>query len=428
MTDLLTRQSARDSGPKPVALSALVGAGACLLGGVLTCAAVAVIGWLAATAGGATTAVRAGAVTWLVAHHATATVGPAKIGLAPLGLTVAIGWCLYRAGRFTARVSEADRTGELVAASVALTVWYAAGAALVALLASDGAVKVSAPSALLGAGMLALVAGTAGVLVESGAAEDIADATPDWLRESLPAALAAVGAVLTAATLLFAVSLLVHFSRSTAMLEALDPGLVGGVVLFVICVALLPNAVMFAVAFLAGPGFRIGTGTTVAPTGVELGNLPALPLLAAVPSDGATPGYLLLLTAVVPVLAGVVAGLVIVRRVAAGPLAGTVEWEGLAVRAGLAAVGAASTLLVLMVLAGGAAGPGRMSDVGIPSALPAAAVLTIGIALGAVPATLLATRRTNASAADRPARADSAAAHVPEERPGGDPPASAPRQ
>lgn len=399
MTDLLSRPGARDSGPhqapgpKPLVLSAVVAAGACLLAGVLACAAVAVVGWLAATAGGAATAVRAGAVTWLVAHKAVATVDQSTVGLAPLGLTVLIGICLYKAGRFTARVSEADRTGELVAASLALAISYAAGTALVAVLASDGAVSVSPISALLGSGTLALLAGAAGVLVESGAAEDLADASPDWLRESVPAALAAAGTVLAAGTLLFTVSLLAHFSRSTAMLEALDPGPVGALVLFAICLVLLPNAILYAVAFLAGPGFQLGTGTAVAPTGVELGNLPALPLLAAVPADGATPGYLLVLTAVVPVLAGVVAGLVVTRRVASGPRPETVEWDGLAVRAGLAAVMAALVLLVLMLLAGGPAGPGRMADVGVPSALPAAAVLAVGTALGAVPAALLNTRR-----------------------------------
>jgi Family of unknown function (DUF6350) len=395
MSELVSRPGARDSGPhqapgpKTAALTAVVAAGACVLTGVLACAAVAVVGWLAATAGGAPAAVRAGAVAWLVAHKATAGVGGGTIGLAPLGLTLVVVLCLYRAGRFTARVSEADRTGELVTASVVLSAAYGAGAALVALIASDGAVSVSPVSALLGAGTLALLAGGAGVLVESGAAEDIADATPDWLRESVPAALAAALTVLAVAALLLAVSLLGHFSRSTSLLGALDPGPVGALVLFAICLVLLPNAILYAVAFLAGPGFQLGTGTTVAPTGVELGNLPALPLLAAVPADGATPGYLLVLTAVVPVVAGMVAGLVVIRRVAAGPAAETVSWEGLALRAGLAAVLAAGLLLTLMVMAGGPAGPGRMADVGVPSALPAAAVLAVGTALGAAPAALL---------------------------------------
>ncbi len=389
MTDLLSRQRgapgpSEASAPKPVTLSALVGAGAALLSGLLACAAVAVTGWLAATSGGASGAVRAGAITWLVAHKASVQFGAGHISLPPLGLTLCVVFCLYRAGRFAARVSEADLTGDLVKASVVLAGGYGAGAALTALLASGDDARVPALAAFVAAGSLALLAGTAGVLVESGAAEDIADALPDWLRDALPAGIAAAAATLAAGAVLVAVSLLVHFSRSTALLDALAPGVIGAVVLFAICAVLLPNAVVMAVAFLAGPGFEVGTGTTVAPTGVELGNLPALPLLAGLPSDGATPSYLLALTALVPLLAGVVGGLVLARRAGRARRRGaTVEWQGLVGRAGMTGLVAGVVLLVLMVFAGGAAGPGRMADVGVPGAPMAAGTLAVAITLGA---------------------------------------------
>jgi hypothetical protein len=93
------------------------------------------------------------------------------------------------------------------------------------------------------------------------------------------------------------------------------------------------------------------------------------------------------------VLAGVLAGLVVARRVASAPQADALGWDGIAVRAGLGAVLAAALLLVLMVLAGGPAGPGRMADVGVPAALPAAGVLAVGMVLGAVPAAVLSGRR-----------------------------------
>ncbi len=122
MTDMLSRPGSRDGGSppapdqpaaptKPVLLAAVIGAGACLLTGLLACAAVAVVGWLAASFGGASGAVKAGAAVWLVAHKAGATFGGGSITIAPLGLTLFLGWCLYRAGRFTARVSGADKTG-----------------------------------------------------------------------------------------------------------------------------------------------------------------------------------------------------------------------------------------------------------------------------------------------------------------------------
>ncbi|GAA1557910.1 hypothetical protein GCM10009789_09170 [Kribbella sancticallisti] len=414
MTDMLSRPGARDGGShqapgpaqpdataptKPVIVSAVIGAGACLLTGLLACAAVAVVGWLAASFGGASGAVRAGATVWLVAHKTGVTFKEAPISLAPLGLTLFLGWCLYRGGRFAARVSGADQTKDLATASGVLAVTYGIGALIIALLTSDGSVRVSPLSAFLGAATLAIVAGTAGILVESGAGADIADATPQGLRDAVPAAAAAVLGVVAVASLLYAVLLAVHFSRVTSMLELLDAGVVGSVVLFAICLMLLPNVILYVVSFLAGPGFQLGVGTTIAPTGVDVGNLPALPLLAAVPADGATPTYLLVLTAVVPLAAGALAGLVVARRGLAAEDAEALGWDAFALRGCIAALLAALTLMVLMVLSGGAAGPGRMAEVGIPGALPAAGVLGAGMAIGAaVSAGLLAARRPQAEA------------------------------
>jgi hypothetical protein len=405
MTDMLSRPGSRDGGSppapepaaaptKPVLLAAVIGAGACLLTGLLACAAVAVIGWLAASFGGTSGAVKAGATVWLVAHKAGATFGGGSVTIAPLGLTLFLAWCLYRGGRFTARVSGADETKDLALASVVLAVTYGLGALIIALLTSDGSVKISPLSAFLGAAMLAIVAGTAGVLVESGAAADIADATPTGLRDAVPAAAAAVLTVIAVASLLYAVILAIHFSRVTSMLELLDAGVVGSVVLFAICLMLLPNVLLYVVSFLAGPGFQLGVGTTIAPTGVDVGNLPALPLLAAVPADGATSTYLLVLTAVVPLAAGVVAGLVVARRGLRTVESEALGWDAFALRGAISALLAGIALLVLMVLAGGSAGPGRMSEVGIPGAVPAAGVLAAGMAIGAaITAGLVAARR-----------------------------------
>jgi hypothetical protein len=408
MTDMLSRPGARDgetptseidARTKPLLVSAVISAGACLLTGLLTCAAVAVIGWLGAAFGGASGAVRAGASAWLVAHKAAVTIGNSAIGtgrisVAPLGLTLFFAWCLYRGGKSAARSSGADRTRDLIALSGAFAVVYGLGGLVVALLTADGSLKVSALSAFLGAFSLALVAGLAGVLVESGAGADLADATPAGLRDAVPAALAAVLTIVGLASLLYAVLLAIHFSRITGMLELLDAGVIGSVVLFAICVMLVPNMILYVVAFLAGPGFQLGTGTTIAPTGVDVGNLPAFPLLAAVPADGSTPTYLLALTAVVPLLAGAVAGLVVVRRGLAQRDADALGWDAFALRGGIAAVLAGLILFALLAMSGGSAGPGRMSVVGVPGAVPAAGVLAAGMAIGAaVTAAVVAARR-----------------------------------
>ncbi|MEV4263116.1 DUF6350 family protein [Kribbella sp. NPDC049584] len=418
MTDMLSRPGARDgessatptseiaAQTKPLVVSAVISAGACLLTGLLTCAAVAVIGWLGATFGGASGAVRAGASAWLVAHKAAVTIGAGttsagRISVAPLGLTLFFAWCLYRGGKSAARSSAADRTKDLLSLAGAFALVYGLGALVVALLTSDGALEVSPLSAFLGAFSLAFVAGAAGILVESGAAEDIADATPAGLRDVVPAAFAAVLTVIAIAALLYAVLLAVHFSRITGMLELLDAGVIGSVVLFAICLMLVPNMVLYVVAFLAGPGFQLGTGTTIAPTGVDVGNLPAFPLLAAVPADGATPSYLLVLTALVPLAAGAVAGLVVVRRGLVERDADVLGWDAFALRGAMAALLAGIIIFALLAMSGGSAGPGRMSSVGVPGALPAAGVLAAGMAIGAaITAAVAASRRPVAEEAD----------------------------
>jgi hypothetical protein len=217
----------------------------------------------------------------------------------------------------------------------------------------------------------------------------------------VPAAAAAVLSIVAVASILYAVLLAVHFSRVTSMLELLDAGAVGSVVLFAICLMLLPNVILYAVAFIAGPGFQLGVGTTIAPTGVDVGNLPALPLLAAVPADGATPTYLLVLTALVPLGAGVLAGFVVARRGLAAEDSDALGWDAFALRGGIAALLAGIVLMVLMVLSGGAAGPGRMAAVGVPGAVPAAGVLVAAMAIGAsITAAVIAARRPAESGTD----------------------------
>jgi hypothetical protein len=132
-----------------------------------------------------------------------------------------------------------------------------------------------------------------------------------------------------------------------------------------------------------------------------VGNLPALPLLAAVPADGATPTYLLALTALVPLVAGAVAGLVVVRRGLRERDAYALGWDAFALRGAIAAVLAGLIVFALLALSGGSAGPGRMSAIGVPGALPAAGVLAAGMAIGAaVTAAVVSARRPADTGAD----------------------------
>ena len=68
-------------------------------------------------------------------------------------------------------------------------------------------------------------------------------------------------------------------------------------------------------------GFAVGVGTGISPFSAVLGPVPALPLLAALPQDG-TPPPAVRAVLLLPVLAGVAAGVVLVRSLPAEPSAG----------------------------------------------------------------------------------------------------------
>ena len=68
--------------------------------------------------------------------------------------------------------------------------------------------------------------------------------------------------------------------------DGLDAGIVGNIALLVGQLAYAPNAVVWAASYAIGPGFTLGNGSIVSPAATELGALPAIPLLTAVPDVG----------------------------------------------------------------------------------------------------------------------------------------------
>jgi hypothetical protein len=157
----------------------------------------------------------------------------------------------------------------------------------------------------------------------------------------------------------------------------LNPGVVGAVLLLLAQLAYLPNAVLWAIAYMLGPGFAVGAGTVAAPTGSVLGQLPAFPLFAALPTGthGSGPGWLAAAMLAFPYLAGVVGGLVAAR------LAPTAVLEAAPVRGFCCGVLTGIVLGLGSAFAGGPLGDGRMAAVG-PSAwqVTLVAALEVGIA------------------------------------------------
>jgi hypothetical protein len=297
---------------------------------------------------------RIGAAVWLAAHRVGLSVEGTNIQLIPGGLSVLIALLIYRAARWAAHVSGVvgGRASAGVLAPVVLT--YAAGGGIVAGLSATERVAATPQSALLWTLLLAACAAGLGIIREVDLARPLLGRFAPWQRTAVRAAGAAVAALIATGAALVAVSGVVHADQIGAMAARLDPDLPGVFVLGVITAAIVPNAVVWAAAYALGPGFAVGADTSVTPGGVELGLVPALPPLAALPTDD--PSALGWLVLAAPVVAGVLAGVVIRRRTA------TLQDAALCVvlTIGLAAV----TMAVLAALSGGPGGAGRLSVIG----------------------------------------------------------------
>ena len=82
----------------------------------------------------------------------------------------------------------------------------------------------------------------------------------------------------------------------------LQPGVFGSILLFALNAFYLPNAALAILGYFTGTGFAIGAGTLVSPFTHRLGELPALPLLAVLPT---TSSHWALLAVVLVIALGV---------------------------------------------------------------------------------------------------------------------------
>ena len=363
--DAETGKPPTDPGPRPAAIGALLAVGWTAPTGALLCAGIAVTGWLLGGQADATTApaaVRLGTNAWLLTHHASIEFADGTFGLAPLGLCALLTVICFLAGGWIARTCDLRRTFDVGVAICCFALCYGGFAALVALLSRSAAFWVSPWQAAWNAGLLAGLGVAAGVLTERGDLAHWVGTSPPRLRSAVRAAGYGLAVLLGAATLLLMVALGMNADRITEFGKALHPGFSGWLVLALLCLVYLPNAVVYVVSYLLGPGFALGVGTVVSPTAVVLGPLPTFPLLAAVPQNGAAASWLLLVL-LVPLGAGVFAGTVLLRR---HP---DLSPRAAALYGGCTGGLIALTVAGLVTLASGSAGPGRMADFGGTTAL-----------------------------------------------------------
>ncbi|WP_157035147.1 DUF6350 family protein [Actinocatenispora sera] len=306
-----TRTDAAPLGRASLLVAAAATAGWAALVSFVPLLVLVLLGWLlAGGAGAATSALRVAGAAWLLGNGVPIHTPIGPYGLVPLALTAFVAWRLVRAGGNTAR-ALGDRRAALLGA-VGVAVGYGLLAALLALLVSGPDVSVSAPRAFVTAGGLALVCAVSGAAHRSGMLRHIAGQLSPAVRAGLRSGGFAAVTLLGLGAFTAGGSLAWHADRAADTFRAYQAGPVGDIGLALLCLLYAPTVSVWAVAYLSGPGFAFGAHTAVGIGGVHLGPVPAIPLLAGLPTDAAPAAGALLLG--LPLLVGVATGWLVARR------------------------------------------------------------------------------------------------------------------
>ncbi|MEU3538665.1 DUF6350 family protein [Streptomyces paromomycinus] len=368
---------------------------------------------------------------WFLAHggdlvRTVAVTGDASpVAVTPLLLMALPLWLLYRSARHVLEVPPQLSHPPKPAGPVLLHPedidpeptprqllgWLLTGYLVVAaaalLYASTGPLRVEPLGALLYVPLVAVATlavaawhslGPAAFEPLPGPVQRAHDRLPAGLRAALRgrrlsaaarAGAAALLALLLCGALLVLLALGWHAPAVRSEFLALTHDWAGRCTVLLLSLVLLPNAVVWGLAYGLGPGFTLGAGSTVGPLAAAgYPALPHFPLLGMVPDAGGT-GPLHWLTAAVPLAVGVALAryaalpakaYAAASRASARP--GTEEgtggtpaaptatdaewtgWRGTAAAAGLAALGCAVASALLAGLAGGALGNAALARFG----------------------------------------------------------------
>jgi Family of unknown function (DUF6350) len=366
---------------RPMLMAGGVAALAAAGGGLAVLATLTLIGWITAPhvglGGGLAGALRSAGLLWLVAHHVEVAVhGVGRIGLLPLGLVLLPAALIERAGRWMTHEGHVTSLLEVGPAAVSIALPYALFTGAVAVASGTSVAAPSLWQAAMMGFLIALLAGGFGAARAIAPWRRLAGRVPPRPRSVILGTLAALALLTVCGAILGAMSLMVHISAYKQAVAGLNPGIFGSVLLLLASLCYLPNSVIWAIAYMLGPGFSFGIGTAVSPSGSALGAVPAFPMLAALPvgSKAAFPAWLGFFVLVMPYLAGALAGLMTVRiaptpSLEAAPLWGLVTGTLTAVVIGFGAK-----------FSGGPLGAGRLASVGPPGGeVGLVAVLEVGV-------------------------------------------------
>jgi hypothetical protein len=350
-------------------------------------------------------AFRAAADFWLLSHGTGLVVPEGEIlgllvpafvvTLVPLGMTIWLARSFYNAGkRFLAARSlwPGWLGGALVYGAAALGISTAAYDSTIYPVAWQG---VFFPTILfLTFQILGSVFGQPDEIFEG----DVIDASPErdrilgalnslrlklhWSIRSIMGPAFRAGTAITVMLLMvsaFTVAVLIAISwiDITRLYESVQVSFLGAVVLTIGQLALIPNLVIYGAAWFTGVGFSIGTGSLFSPLGSQVGPLPTIPVLGALPVGQLEFG---MISIVVVLLAAFIATLAIRKSADEIRFEFATAWTA-AISLGLSiALVSALQMALLATIASGSAGPGRLVQVGVsPWLLALVVFIEVGV-------------------------------------------------
>lgn len=326
--------------------------------------------------------------------------GSGLLDFIPLGLTLIPFFLCWRAGRRIARASYTDSLWQGIVGALGI---YLLCGLFTGFLVNNEEANVS----LLAATLIPLIPAGAGVVIgarrEAGswgrligfdAAAWIAKTSQHsrWAGSYVWAVLCggALAYLLTfaLAAALLSVNLAVHWVDVSNVYQQLRPGAIGSSVLTLGQLGIMPNLVLWALAWITGGGFTLGVGSTLSTLETTVGPLPAIPVLAALPTGDLSYAWAFML---LPIFAGFMAGWYFLR-VGENHLD---DWVSQRIGARWLSMGLSTVALGVFVgafagvlslagswLSGGSLGIGRFTEVG-PDIMMTALLLAAEVALGA---------------------------------------------
>jgi Family of unknown function (DUF6350) len=339
---------------------------------------------------------------WLAVHQVPISIGGRELGALPLLPVLLMVWATARSSaRATSPSSSWLVVRWVIASALGGPLLMTAIALAVIHDASSVITELQTPNALRAFASVLVVhaiGAAIGVWSRVGRRALAASPLPNWLGDSLRAAVAGMLALLGLSGLVTAGSLVVHWATMQELYGITD-SIFGEFSLTVLSVLYAPNVIVGTSAVAVGSSAHLGFAT-FSPFTVFGGDVPALPILAAAPTPPLGPVWVALL--IVGASSGVAVGQQCARH--ALPL--------LPAMAKLLVASVAGALAMSLLAYGGSGRLGNFGDVGVDQGALLIGVffwfavvgwITVVMTGGIRPIRLRRPRRREASAAAEPA-------------------------